>query len=410
MIETVAALALAAWVYLLFLHHRFWFAAPRLPREIPDLNSWPSVIAIVPARNEVATIAEVVDALMKQNYPGDFSVLVVDDASTDGTSEAVKTLCAQNAAKTVTKDVQNRAENALHRADVIGAPALKDGWTGKLSALNAGIERANSTANPPDFVWFTDADVVHPPGTLAKLAAKAVQDRRDLVSLMVRLRCESFWEKRLIPAFIYFFQMLYPFPAANDPRAKVAAAAGGCVLLRRDSLQNAGGLRSISGELIDDCALAKLIKGNGGRIWLGLAGESRSLRAAETLVPLWAMVRRTAYTQLRHSPIMVAGTVAALALIFLTPPILTLTYALHQSTFAATAGGAAWAAMACSYIPTLQDYGRSRWESLLLPISAALYAGMTVDSAVAHGRHRGGQWKGRHYGPSAAPQNLSESP
>jgi hopene-associated glycosyltransferase HpnB len=410
MIDVLAGLAFAAWVYLFFLHHRFWHGGERLPREVPSLDSWPSVIAIVPARDEAVTIGDCVCALMAQNYAGDFSIIVVDDASSDGTNDIVRTLIAQNSGVTAQNSELNHAGATFHRAEIIPAPPLLDGWTGKLSALDAGLRRADSRPNSSEYIWFTDADVVHPPETLSKLTAKALQNQCDLTSLMVRLRCESFWERRLIPAFIYFFQMLYPFPAVNDRRAKTAAAAGGCVLLRRESLDKSGGLEAVSGKLIDDCAVAAAIKRNGGQLWLGLSDGSKSLRTAESLGPLWAMVRRTAYTQLRYSPALLIFTVAAMSLIFLAPPALALTYPAHNNGLAALVGLTCWIAMAFSYGPTLKDYGRNPWESFLLPLSSALYAAMTVDSALAHGRHRGGQWKGRHYGPSAGTGNLSEFP
>ena len=410
MIGLIAGLALAAWVYLFFLHHRFWHADQRLLREIDTPEVWPSVVAVVPARNEAPTIGECVGALMKQNYPGEFSIVVVDDASTDGTSEAANAVCIQNGGVTAQGLPSNRAKSAIHRAEVVAAPPLQDGWTGKLSALNAGLRHAETRQNPPDYVWFTDADVLHPPETLAQLTAKAVRHRCNVASLMVRLRCESFWERRLTPAFIYFFQMLYPFPAVNDLRSKVAGAAGGCLLLRREFLKKAGGLEAVSGELIDDCAVAAAIKRAGGQLWLGLSDGSKSLRATESLGPLWAMVRRSAYTQLKYSPPLLFLAVVGMTLIFLSPPVLVFAYPWHGNGFAALAGLATWLAMAVSYGPTLKDYGRNPWEGLILPLIAALYTAMTVDSGVAHGRCRGGHWKGRHYGPSAGRGNLSEFP
>jgi len=280
MIGFIALFGLAAWVYLLLFHRRFWRADQRLSQHPASLTAWPSVVAVVPARNEAETIGAVTAALLAQDYAGAFRVIVVDDASTDGTAHIAR---AQAGARTL---------------DVIAAPPLPAGWTGKLAALDTGVRQVGESV---DYLWFTDADIVHPPQTLARLVSKAVEGRRDLVSLMVRLRCKSFWERRLIPAFIFFFQMLYPFPAANDDRSKTAAAAGGCVLLRREVLARAGGLAAIRGRIIDDCALAALIKAVGGGLWIGLADAnpvtaSTSLRRADGLAPLWAMVRRTAYT------------------------------------------------------------------------------------------------------------------
>jgi hopene-associated glycosyltransferase HpnB len=381
----VAWFGFAAWVYLIFLHRRFWLADQRLPAASQPLRNWPSVAAIVPARNEAETIAEVTAALRAQDYPGPLRVIVVDDSSSDGTAQ-------------------------LAQGEVIAAPPLPPGWTGKLAALNAGLAHAGET----DFLWFTDADVVHPPATLTRLVSKAITDQRDMVSLMVRLRCQSFWERRLVPAFIYFFQMLYPFRAANDDRSRLAAAAGGCVLLRRSALQTAGGLEAIRGNVIDDCALAAAVKGAGGRIWLGLADAapdaSRSLRRADSLDPLWHMVSRTAFTQLRHSAGLLILTLIGLGLVFCGPPLAALTYPWHGDGWAGLAGLLAWAGMAWTYAPTLRDYGRSPWEGWILPVVAALYAAMTLDSGLAHWRGRAGQWKGRNYRPSSGAQNLPKSP
>lgn len=376
MIALVAFASLGAWIYLLFFHHGFWRGDQRLPANVPELEHWPSVVALVPARNEAPTIDACVAALCAQDYRGAFRVIVIDDASDDGTG-----------------DIARR-----HNCHVVAAPPLEAGWTGKLWALNAGLKHLTTD----EFVWLTDADIVHAPGTLARLVAKAGRDRRDLVSLMVKLHCVTFWERHLIPAFVFFFQMLYPFPAANDDRTKSAAAAGGCVLLRRATLARACGLAAIRGEIIDDCALARAVKGAGGKIWIGLADDSRSLRAAEGLAPLWSMVRRTAFTQLGHSALRLAGTVLGLAVIFVAPPALAFAALWMGPGPATIAGMAAWAGMAVSYGPTLRDYGRSPWQGLLLPFSAALYAAMTVDSGVAHWRQRGGLWKGRYYGPSAS--------
>jgi len=395
MIGFIAFFGLAAWAYLLLLHRRFWRADQRLSQHAAPLTAWPSVVAVVPARNEAETIGAVTAALLAQDYAGAFRVIVVDDASTDGTAH-----------------IARAQAGARHGLDVIAAPPLAPGWTGKLAALDTGVRQVGESA---DYLWFTDADIVHPPHTLARLVSKAVQGRRDLVSLMVRLRCETFWERRLIPAFIFFFQMLYPFPAANDDRSKTAAAAGGCVLLRREVLARAGGLAAIRGRIIDDCALAGLIKAAGGGIWVGLADAvplttSTSLRRADGLAPLWAMVRRTAYTQLNYSPVILLLTLAGLGLVFLGAPGVVLSLPWHGHVLASVAGLLTWGAMAAAYAPTLRDYGRSPWEGLLLPLIALLYAAMTFDSAVAHRRQRGGQWKGRNYRPSSHPGNLSEFP
>lgn len=391
MIAFVAGFALLAWCYLAFFHRNFWRADQRLPPALTPPETWPVVTAIVPARNEAATIEACVRALRSQVYQGPFRIIVVDDSSTDDTASLAR--------------ISGVTAPGTAKVEVITAPPLAQGWTGKLAALNAGLAQAGDA----EFIWFTDADVVHPPATLTRLVAMAVTGRRDLVSLMVRLRCRSPWERLLIPAFIYFFQMLYPFPRVNDPRSATAAAAGGCVLIRRERLRIAGGLEAIKGEIIDDCALARIVKRSGGRLWLALADDSASLRAADDLEPLWTMVKRTAFTQLGYSHLHLALAVAGLALIFLGPAIVVLTFLWHGQGLATLAGLIALALMVWTYAPTLRDYGRSPWEGLLLPVAAGLYAAMTVDSARAHGRSQGGLWKGRNYGPSSSPSNLAKS-
>ena len=250
MIGVIALFGLATSIYLLFFHHGLWRADQRLPEHAESLAEWPSVVAVVPARNEAETIGAVTAALCAQDYPGSFRVIVVDDSSTDGTADLARA-------------------TAGHRLDVLSAPPLQPGWTGKLAALNTGVATVDAAT---DYLWFTDADIMHPSETLARFVAKAVHDRRDLVSLMVRLRCESFWEGLLIPAFIFFFQMLYPFRAANSDRSKIAAAAGGCVLLRRGALVKAGGLEAIRGRIIDDWRPGG---SHQNRRWPDLAGSGR---------------------------------------------------------------------------------------------------------------------------------------
>ncbi len=391
MIAFVAGFSLLAWCYLAFFHRDFWRGDQRLPPALDPPQSWPSVTAIVPARNEAATIEACVRSLRGQIYQGELRIVVVDDSSSDDTAARAR--------------VAGAVAPGTAKVEVITAPPLPAGWTGKLAALNAGLGQAGDA----DFIWFTDADVVHAPATLTRLVHMALTGRHDLVSLMVRLRCKSPWEHLLIPAFIYFFQMLYPFRAANDPRARVAAAAGGCVLVRRARLAAAGGLEAIKGEIIDDCALARIVKRSGGRPWLGLADDSHSLRAADSLDPLWTMVKRTAFTQLGHSRVQVAGAVLGLALVFLGPAVVVLTSLWHGHGIATLAGLAATGLMAWTYRPTLLDYQRNPWEALGLPVAAALYCAMTIDSALAHGKNQGGQWKGRNYGPSSGSSDLAKS-
>lgn len=374
MLAALGLLTLAIWAWLLLFHHRFWRADQRLATSpVPD--RWPSVVAIVPARNEAPSIGACVEALARQDYAGALAIIVVDDSSTDGTGDIARAVSGN--------------------IEVVQGEKLPEGWSGKLWALDTGLRRA--AALPADYVWFSDADIVHEPQVLADLVAFAEARRLDLVSLMARLHCVHVWERLLVPAFVFFFQMLYPFPAVNDPRSKIAGAAGGCVLLRRDALARIGGIGAIRGDLIDDCALAAAVKRTGGPIWLGLADSTRSLRVSPALTDLWHMVSRTAFTQLRYSSALLAGTLAGLALTFLVPPLLALSWPLHQNMIAGGAGLLAWIGMATAYRPTLRDYGRTAPEALLLPVTAALYGAMTLDSAINYWRGTASSWKGRQY-------------
>ena len=286
----------------------------------------------------------------------------------------------------------------------MSAPPLAGGWTGKLWALNHGTTRASEIAPSATYLFFTDADTVHAPTTLSALVAKAEAEGRDLVSLMVRLNCEALWERLLIPAFVFFFQKLYPFGHVNDDRLSAAAAAGACIIVRRSALGRAGGLANIRGALIDDLALARAIKRSGGRLWLGLADASLSLRAYDRLVDLWDMVARTAYAQLRYSPLLLLGCVIALGVTYLAPPAVLLALPLHSSALAAVPATLAWALMAVAYAPTLAYYRQRRAWAVLLPLAAAFFVIITLDSARRHGRGEGGRWKARTVGRNAQGQ------
>jgi hopene-associated glycosyltransferase HpnB len=260
-------------------------------------------------------------------------------------------------------------------------------------------ERANPA---PEFLLLTDADIQHHPTSVRRLVARAEHRRLDLVSLMVLLRVATFWERLLVPAFVFFFQKLYPFPRVNDPKARTAAAAGGCMLVRADALRRAGGLPAIRGALIDDCALARLLKeSHPAGVWLGLTEDTVSLRPYESLGELWDMVARTAYTQLHHSPAWLALAVGGMTLTYVLPPVAALWGAIAGSGPLLVAGGAAWMLMTVCYQPTLALYRLAPAQGLLLPVAAVLYTAMTVSSAWRHVRGRGGAWKGRTY---AAPQ------
>ncbi len=385
-----ALVSLAIWLVLLFWRGRFWFADQKLSpaAKAAPKGGWPAICAVIPARDEADSIARTVASLMAQDYPGRLDVVVVDDNSTDGTGDL-----AQGAAD---------AAGAGDRFHLITGKPLAEGWSGKLWAVNQGLEAAAQAAPDARYVLLTDADIAHDPTNLRRLAQKAEMENRDLVSLMVLLNCETPWERLLVPAFVFFFQKLFPFPWVNDPRRRTAAAAGGCMLVRRAALDAAGGIAAIRDRLIDDCSLAALLKAHGS-IWLGLTGETVSLRRYDSLGEIWRMVARTAYEQLHHSLLMLLGTVLGMVLLYLVPPVATVWGIAVGNMELALAGGAAWLAMAVAFFPTLRLYGRAPWTGLILPVAGLLYTLMTVDSARRHLLGRGGGWKGRTYSGNAHP-------
>ncbi|HEY5658328.1 MAG TPA: glycosyltransferase, partial [Myxococcota bacterium] len=329
--------------------------------------------------------------LLEQDYPGPFRIVLVDDESSDGTGKAAQRLIG----------VHPRGARAVLES----AAPRPEGWVGKMWALECGRRRAEREAPDAEFWLLTDADVEHSPGNLRRLVAKALSGRLDLVSLMVRLCAERGWERLLIPAFVYFFQKLYPFPAVNDPRSRVAGAAGGCARVRRAALARAGGFEALRGEIIDDCALGRAVK-RVGPIWLGLTRSERSIRPYAGLRGVWHMVARSAYTQLRHSPWLLAGTVAGLLLLYLVPPLLALAAPLHGDATAGLLAASAWLAMALSFAPTLALYEKPAWWGFALPVAGLLYTGMTLDSARRHRRAEGALWKGRRGAGSASASGL----
>jgi hopene-associated glycosyltransferase HpnB len=376
----LAGASLAAWLHLVFARGRYWMGDQRLSRGDPEPPSWPAVCAIVPARNEAPVVAHTVGSLLGQDYPGPLRVILVDDESEDGTAEVARAAA----------EASGRAE----RFEVRRARPRPEGWVGKMWAVATGVALAGERFPETAYLWLSDADVAAAPTTLRRLVARAEADRLDLVSLMVKLRCESAWERLLIPAFVYFFQKLYPFPLVNDPGRATAAAAGGCALVRADALKRAGGIESIRGAVIDDCALGTAIKRN-GPIWIGLAEEERSVRPYTGLGEIWDMVARSAYDQLRYSPVLLLGTLVGLGLLYVVPWLALLAFPLHGSVGAAWLGGAAWLALSITFLPTLALYGLSPLRAPTLPLAGVLYAGMTFDSAWRHHRGRGTRWKGR---------------
>lgn len=377
---TLAFCALAAWIYLAFLRGGFWRADQRLG-DAPAPESWPSVAAIIPARNEAASIGAVIAAHLDADYQGHLRVVLVDDNSDDGTAETARA-----------------AAQGSDRLAVINGAPLPDGWSGKLWAVHQGIEDASKSE--PEYYLLTDADIVLASDTLSRLVAKAEAQSLCLVSLMARLDARGVWGGLLIPAFVFFFQKLYPFPLSNDPHENVAAAAGGCMLIRAADFHAAGGVASIRDRLIDDCALARNIKDltPATRTWIGLADdEVTSLRDNRSLSSIWNMVARTGYAQLGFSLLMLAGAVFGMALIYLAPPLVALSFAAHQNFLATIFALFAWGIMARLYWPTLKLYSGEPWQAATLPVAAALYTAMTIHSAIRSWQGRGGQWKGRHY-------------
>jgi len=381
--DLIASMVLAIWLYLLVGRGSFWLAGERDDEPPSAEGPWPAINAIVPARDEAESVGETIASLLRQDYPGEFTVILVDDQSRDATARV-----ARDAAASLGAD---------ERLTVLSGRALPSGWTGKLWAQHQGVELAGRAPRPASYLLFTDADIVYAPDALRGLVARARSGGYVLASLMAKLRCRSLAERMFVPAFIFFFQMLYPFAWANDPRRATAAAAGGCMLVRRDTLREAGGMAAIRGALIDDCALAKALKAH-GPIWIGLTERVHSIRAYPAVDDIRRMVSRTAYAQLRYSPLLLAGTVIGLALTYLAPVAL----AIFAGGVARDLGIAAWLLLAFAFQPTLRFYGVSAFWGLALPLIAAIYMAFTVDSAYQHARGRGGMWKGR------AQANLSD--
>ncbi len=373
-------LTLAIWLWLVFLNGRFWQADQRLDFTLPEATNAPRVVAVLPARNEADVVGRCVASLLSQDYAPPLHLVLVDDGSTDGTAEAARAAAA--------------ALGASDRLTVLTGATRPPGWTGKLWAVSQGVAFAEALTPQPDHLLLTDSDIGHEPGHLKALVAKAMVGRLDLVSIMVRLHCRSGVERLLIPPFVYFFQKLYPFPRVNNPADRMAGAAGGCMLVRREALARAGGIAAIRGELIDDCALGRLIKAQ-GPIWLGLSARTESLRPYEGFGDIWSMVARSAYRQLRHNPLLLLGTVAGMAVTYIAPYACIIAWIVSGDGAAGLLGLSATSLMLVSYLPTLRLYGLSFLWALSLPLAGALYGAMTFGSAWNHWRGRGGAWKGR---------------
>jgi hopene-associated glycosyltransferase HpnB len=369
-LELAGAAAAAIWIYLLLGRGGFWRLRDAPPEgALPPVA--PGVVAVIPARNEALLVARAIGSLARQRYPGEFHIVLVDDDSADGTAAAA------------------RAAAPASLLDVVPAGPLPPGWTGKLWAASQGIRAA--ARFHPEYLLLTDADIVHPPENLSALVARAASCHYDMVSFMTTLECRTPAERALIPAFVFFFFMLYPPAWVASSRRATAAAAGGCILIRREMLEGIGGLAAIRGAVIDDCALARAVERQGGRLWLGLSASTRSVRAYATWSEIARMISRTAFAQLHHSVWLLIGTVLGLVLTYLVPPAL----AIAARGPAAALGAAAWLAMSVAYVPALRYYRRSPLWAPLLPAIAAFYLAATIHSAVCYWRGAGGHWKGR---------------
>jgi hopene-associated glycosyltransferase HpnB len=392
---------MAIWLYLLLAHGRFW----RIPLAAPDAAGAPStspefgegehptVAVVIPARNEADVIGRAVNSLLRQSgyvspalsakegeadgapafRTGSLHIFVVDDNSTDGTAEAARLAAGSNA----------------DRVAVIAGRPLQPGWSGKLWAVQQGVEQA--LALNPDFLLLTDADIEHSSHNVGVLVWLANNGGYDLASFMVKLHCRSVAERLLIPAFVFFFFMLYPPEWIRDPRRKTAGAAGGCILIRPPALERIGGIAAIRQEIIDDCALARAVKQGGGKVWLGASADTHSVRPYNSLPEIERMIARTAFNQLRHSGSLLFGTVVGMLLIYVLPLVLLVS----GSVRLAVVGAVAFGLMSITYFPMVSFYGLNPLWTLTLPASAAFYSAATVHSAVKYWRGRGGEWKGR---------------
>jgi len=377
MLEIIALFAFALWLYLLAARGGFWLASQRDDRpELAGPTAWPPVTAVIPARDEANSIARCLRSVLGQDYPGTLKVVVVDDGSQDGTGAIAR----EAAVKLDARD----------RLVVLQGRPLPPGWTGKVWALKQGVDFALAQIRKPKYLLLTDADIVYAPQALRRLVSRAENGPTVLTSVMAKLHCASFAERCLIPAFVFFFQMLYPFAWVNRRDHAPAAAAGGCMLVRSEALASAGGIDAIRDALIDDCALAKRLK-TVGPIWLGLSTRVQSIRRYDGFGPIRKMITRSAYAELRYSPLRLIATTLAMALTFLAGPLL----AVYGSGTAALLGLATWGAMVIAFQPTLRLYGLSPFWGLALPLIALAYMIWTIESALLYARGRGGAWKGR---------------
>jgi len=388
----VVGASLAAWIVLIIGRGGFWLPRPQLNPADSSLDTerrYPKVVAVIPARNEEAVLGKTLPTVLDQQYAGELRVIVVDDHSEDDTASVAHRAAEQS--------------EYPSRLTVHPNQPLPKKWAGKVWAMNSGAQLGaqEQEQNQADYVWFTDADIAHDPGMLQALVDKATTENLDLVSVMAQLRVDTGWDRLLIPAFVYFFAKLYPFRLVNNPRRRTAGAAGGCILVRRSTLEKAGGLEAIRSALIDDCALGRLIKRQGGRVWLGFTRSVLSVRVYGTLRSIWDMVARSAFHQLGYSLLKLVGTLIGMVLIYAVPPVATIAGFMGAvagtpgSASLALVGGATWGLMSISFIPILRHQREGLWLAPALPLAGVLYTAMTVSSAWRHVTGRSGTWKGR---------------
>lgn len=374
---------LIIWLYLLEFRGKFWLADQRIYSSKTNLEKLPNIKVIIPARNEAEVLSISLPSLFEQTYQGNFEIILIDDQSNDGTDKIAENIANQYQQK--------------DKLTIIYGSDLPQGWSGKLWAMAQGIKASEKQAMIPDYYLLTDADIQHDQDNLRQLVIQAQEEELGMVSLMVLLRYESFWEKLLIPAFVFFFAKLYPFPLVNNPESKIAAAAGGCILIRRDVLKKIGGIERVKEALIDDCSLAQAVKSEGEKIWLGLTEKTVSLRSYPSLKSIWDLVARTAFTQLNYSIWMLLGAVLGMTLVYLVPWLSIIWGIIIGEKSLIIVGLISWLLMTIAYLPTVRLYKGSALWALCLPAIAFLYTLMTIDSALRHWQGKGGAWKGRVY-------------
>jgi len=371
----LASLPVLIWLYLLVARGDFWRVGRLLSTDAAAASAIARVVAVIPARNEADVVRLAVQSLLVQRFAGELHIVVVDDASTDGTAEIVRDTSVQAGAPT--------------RVTIVRGSGPDPGWSGKVCAMARGV--AVAAALQPDYLLFTDADIHHEPDNVARLVANAGRLDADLLSSMVLLTVSKSSERWLIPAFVFFFLKLYPPAWIVQEGAATAGAAGGCMLVRPQALARSGGLAAIRSQIIDDCALARSIKRSGGRVCLGLTREARSLRPYGSLLAIGRMISRSAFNQLRHSWVLLFGTLLGLVVTYLMPPLLLFS----GNRMGVLCGVSAWAIMSLCYAPMVRFYRLNPLWTLSLPAAAAFYAAATVYSAWQYQLGRGGLWKGR---------------